>query len=80
MRKAGSVAELARRASERGLITPETLRSLAGITLLRNLAAHSGPGFVTPERAAEYLAIADMLMFVLAEPSRPATSRPMLKP
>ena len=62
-----TAAALARVANERGLISPETLRAIEGITVLRNLAAHGGPGSVTPDRAQEYIANVEALLYVLQE-------------
>jgi hypothetical protein len=66
---AATAASLARVAAHRGLITPETLRAIDGITFLRNLAAHGGPGGVTPERATEYVVYAKMILWVLNQPT-----------
>jgi hypothetical protein len=67
---AATAASLARVAADRGRIAPATLRAIEGITLLRNLAAHGGPGSVTPERAAEYVAYAEMILWVLDQPMK----------
>ena len=66
-----TAAALARDAHDRGLISTETLRAIEGITILRNLAAHGGAGEVTPDRAQEYLAQVEVLLWVLHEPLKP---------
>lgn len=55
---------LVRRVAEADAISEETVRALDGLIVLRNLAAHGG-GEVTPERAVQYLALADSILYVL---------------
>jgi hypothetical protein len=57
---------LANIAAVRGLISPETHKAVDGIAVLRNLAAH-GRGMVTPDRAREYLALVDAILFSLQQ-------------
>jgi hypothetical protein len=63
-----SVRELARVAAERGLIRHESVRSVEGITVLRNLAAHGHGNDLTPNRAREYLDLVDAVLFSFGSP------------
>jgi hypothetical protein len=58
-------AGLARLAAERNLISDETLRAVQGLALLRNMAAHGHGGDVTVERAKDYLALADAILYAI---------------
>lgn len=58
-------AGLARLAAQRGLITDETARAIEGLAVLRNLAAHGRAGDITSDRAIDYLALVDAVLFVL---------------
>jgi hypothetical protein len=58
-------AGLARLAAERGLISDETLRAVQGLALLRNMAAHGHGGDVTVERAKDYLALTDAILYAI---------------
>jgi hypothetical protein len=42
-----------------GMIPERTMESLTGLAVLRNLAAHSAPAYITAARAAEFMAIAE---------------------
>jgi|SRR5215213_2335920 len=56
-----------------GLVTPETLNAVRGLTALRNLAAH-GPApetTTTVERAREYVVLVQAVLFALSRPPRP---------
>lgn len=59
-------AGLARAASKRSLITEETVRAVEGLSVLRNLSAHGRAEEVSPERARDYLALTDAVLFALA--------------
>jgi hypothetical protein len=53
-----------------GLVTPETLNAVRGLTALRNLAAH-GPAAertTTVERAREYVVLDQAVLFALSRP------------
>jgi hypothetical protein len=63
-RTAGGRA-LARRARDQGLISDETLTAVEGLSVLRNLAAHSPTDEIGAERARDYLALADAVLFAL---------------
>lgn len=56
---------LARLAVKQGLLNEETARAIEGLGVLRNLAAHGQAGEVTVERAVDYLALVDGVLFVL---------------
>lgn len=58
-------AGLARHAGRLGLITPETVRAVEGITVLRNLAAHGRAGEVSAEQARDYLSLIDAVLYTL---------------
>jgi len=60
-----SAMALARRAAEKGLITPETVNALQGVTVLRNLAAHGRNDDVSVDRALDYLALVDAVGYTL---------------
>ncbi len=55
---------LARIARERDLISEETLGAIEGLSVLRNLVAHSG-GDIGVDRARDYLALADAVLYAL---------------
>jgi hypothetical protein len=58
-----------------GLLTPETLNAVRGLTALRNLAAH-GPAAeatTTVERAREYVILVQAVLFALSRPPRRAS-------
>lgn len=52
-------------AEEKGVINQETAKAIQGLSVLRNLAAHDRVGDVTPERAIEFLSLADGVLFAL---------------
>jgi hypothetical protein len=60
-----SVPALVREALARDLISPETASAIEGITVLRNLAAHGRAGAVSHDRAVEYLALVDAVLYTL---------------
>jgi hypothetical protein len=66
--KRGAVA-LARYANQKQLISPETVEAIRGLAVLRNLAAHGGASDVTPDRAAEFLALVDAVIFAMERDS-----------
>jgi hypothetical protein len=60
-----SARQLARAALSRQLISSEIADAIEGATVLRNLAAH-GPGDeINREKAAEYLVLADAVLFAI---------------
>lgn len=54
---------LARRARAEGLIVEETVRAVEGVSVLRNLSAHTEQ--VSPRHAKDYLALIDAVRFAL---------------
>lgn len=61
---AGNLARLAR---IQNLISEETLRAIEGLLLLRNLAAHSQGEQISPERARDYIALAEAVLYALRD-------------
>ena len=56
---------LARQASSQKLISDETLSAIRGLAVLRNLAAHSPTDEIAADRARDYLALADAVLYAL---------------
>lgn len=63
-------AGLARLGVERSVVTKETLSAVEGISVLRNLAAHGRAGEITSERAVDYLALADAVLYAIRNKPR----------
>jgi len=63
-----SAAALARLAGSEGLIRPETVNAVEGVTVLRNLAVHRDD--VTEEQAEEYLTLVDAVCFAIQQDVR----------
>ena len=66
---------LARLARTHGLISDETLAAVDGLSVLRDLAAHSAADDIGVDRARDYLALADAVLYVLrakTQADRPA--------
>ena len=61
---------LARLLEQRGALPEETVRAVEGLTVLRNLSAHGRAGDLTVERAVEYLALAQAVLFAIDQTSR----------
>jgi hypothetical protein len=61
---AHGVAAIARK---HGLISDATVKAVEGISVMRNLAAHGGEDQLTPERAMEYAALADAVLFAIRQ-------------
>lgn len=62
--RAGAV-RLARLARQAGLVTPETVKAIEGLSVMRNLAAHGSAREISSERAMEYLALVDAVLYTL---------------
>ncbi len=62
--RAGAVG-LARLAQRLGLITPESVSAVEGISVMRNLAAHGSAREISSEQALEYLALVDAVLYAL---------------
>jgi hypothetical protein len=56
---------LAALARNRGLISDETATAVEGLSVLRNLAAHSPTDEISAERARDYIALADAVLYAL---------------
>lgn len=56
---------LARLAHRHRLVSDETLTAVEGLSVLRNLAAHSPTDKIGTGRARDYLALADSVMYAL---------------
>jgi hypothetical protein len=56
---------LARLARRHELISDETLSAVEGLSVMRNLAVHSTGGEIGRQRAREYLALADAVLYSL---------------
>lgn len=66
------VTRLVTQAVEEGLITPENVSAIRGLATLRNLAAHAHPDAqATPQRAKEYVALVQGVLYALSRPSPP---------
>ena len=62
---------LARLARAEGLISDETLAAVDGLSMLRNLAAHSPADDIGVDRARDYIALADAVLYALrTKPAR----------
>ena len=60
-----SVQRLATAAHQRGLITPETLDAIEGLSVMRNLAAHGGQKDLSPQRAREFVALSQGVLYTI---------------
>jgi hypothetical protein len=70
---AAALADMAERA---GLITRETLSAVRGLVALRNFSVHArSETEVTPERAREYVALVQAVLFALSRPPQPTNLR-----
>jgi len=62
-----SVGQLLRLATDRDLVAPETAKAVEGITIMRNLAAHGRASEVTLDRARDYLALTEAVLYALRQ-------------
>jgi hypothetical protein len=62
---------LAKLASDQELISPETRDAVMGLSILRNLAAHSRYDNIGADRARDYVAMADAVLYAMRERSSP---------
>jgi hypothetical protein len=60
-----SAPELVRLAASNNLLKPQTVQAFLGLGVLRNLAIHGGDTEISPEKAMEYVALADGVLFAL---------------
>lgn len=62
---------LARLAQRHGLVSDETLKAIEGLAVMRNLSAHSPTDDISADRARDYLALADAVLYPLrTKPTR----------
>lgn len=72
------VVRLAGEVASQGGMTPESAHAIKGMAVMRNLAAH-GDGrepSATPEKAREYVELAEATLFTLEAPPKRRASRP----
>ncbi len=73
-----STPELVRLAAGTNLLTPQTVQAFLGLGVLRNLAIHGGDTEISTDKAMEYLALADGVLYALqqdnASLTRPAST------
>ena len=62
---AQSAVTLARLAQRHGLVSDETLNAIEGLAVMRNLSAHRPTDDVSADRARDYLALADAVLYPL---------------
>lgn len=62
---------LARLASSHNLISSETRAAVEGLSTLRNLAAHSPRGDIGVDRARDYVAMADAVLYAIRDKPEP---------
>jgi hypothetical protein len=58
---------LARKAMERGLLSPLTINAIEGIAVMRNLAIHGPRREITVKQAQEYLALVDSVLYAMRQ-------------
>jgi hypothetical protein len=56
---------LAQVARQGGRLSDQTVQAVEGLSVLRNLAAHGRAGDLTPERAMDYLALVDGVLYAI---------------
>jgi hypothetical protein len=64
--RGAGIRQLADLARSHQLITPETEQAIAGLTVLRNLAAHGEADDLSPQRAHEFVALSHAVLYALA--------------
>jgi len=57
------VLTLGRAAAQQSLITPQTMKAIEGLDILRNLAVHGKPEDVSRQRAHEFVALAQGVLY-----------------
>jgi hypothetical protein len=67
-----SVRRLAELAYERGLITSETRDAVEGLSVMRNLAAHGAEDDISPQRAREFIALSQGVLYAIQMNSKRA--------
>jgi hypothetical protein len=71
-----SVRRLAEIAAEKSLITAETKDAIDGLSVMRNLAAHGYQDDITPQRAHEFVALAQGVLYAIQMNSKGGPSSP----
>jgi hypothetical protein len=66
---------LARRAVQHKMITSSTAERWKGIAVLRNLSAHGRASELTEDRALDYLALVDGVLFAIRRDAKEAQGR-----
>lgn len=70
-----SVYELSRLAFENNLISAGTKEAIDGLRVLRNLAAHGQAEDISPQRAHEFVALAQAVLFAISLDTRDSGRR-----
>jgi hypothetical protein len=65
------IRQILRMALDHRIISPETANAVEGITVMRNLAAHGKASEVTAEKARDYLALVDAVLYTLRQKPNP---------
>jgi hypothetical protein len=63
---------LARVVHNAGRLSEQTVQAVEGVSVLRNLVAHGRAGDITRERAKEYLALADGVLYAIRREQQPS--------
>lgn len=63
-----SAVQLAAQAASRRLITSETVNSIQGVAVLRNLAAHGHGGEIDTQKALDYLVLVEATLYAIRQP------------
>ncbi len=70
----GGAVQLARLATQHGVLSEESLRAVEAITVLKNLVAHDTGREITNEQAEDYLSLADAVLLAIRHDRRKATT------
>jgi hypothetical protein len=65
-----NVRKLAETAREKDLITAETEDAVEGLSVMRNLAAHGGQEDLSPQRAREFVALSQGVLYAISANSK----------
>ena len=68
-----SAVPLARHALDAGLVQPETVRAIEGLSVLRNLASHGQADDLDEARALDYIALTEAVVFALGQKREKST-------
>jgi hypothetical protein len=64
---------LARLGQRQGLVSDETLNAIEGLAVVRNLSAHNPSDNISTDRARDYLALADAVLYPMR--TKPSADR-----